>query len=526
MKWKNFGLKGKMIALISLLILLVFLIFTIYLFRYLSDMVEEQTGQKALSLAHTVANIPEIQDAFELSNPASTIQKIITPIQEASGAEFIVVGNRDGIRYSHPNPDFIGKKMVGGDNKRAILNGESYQSKKEGTLGLSIRGKVPIKKDGEIIGVVSVGFLNGNIQEIIQDKSKPLFVALVLAILLGMAGAVLITNYIKRILFHMEPEQISQLYYQNKAILQSTHEGMIAVDHLGHITAVNKNAREIIGTDAEESEFIGREIRALLPVPQQITGLIRDQELILGETIILLNGVSLQGEQPGAVYTFRKKTELAGVVKELSRIKQYAHAQRAFTHEFSNKMHIILGLLQNNETQKAMSFIRKENHSQMTRLNFLTKRIADPLLQALLQGKYNQANEWGIEMTIHEESRMMISFSLERQNAILTALGNIIENALEAVRGQKNGVREVSIYFTDIGNDCVFEVQDSGTGIKDKLLEKIFDQGFTMKEGDYRGVGLAISKKMINDVDGEILVESGENSGTSFIIILPKKGEE
>lgn len=147
-------------------------------------------------------------------------------------------------------------------------------------------------------------------------------------------------------------------------------------------------------------------------------------------------------------------------------------------------------------------------------------------MQALLQGKYNQANEWGIEMTIHEESRMMISFSLERQNAILTALGNIIENALEAVRGQKNGVREVSIYFTDIGNDCVFEVQDSGTGIEDKLLEKIFDQGFTMKEGDYRGVGLAISKKMINDVDGEILVESGENSGTSFIIILPKKGEE
>ncbi|MBX4383171.1 hypothetical protein K4G98_21725, partial [Mycobacterium tuberculosis] len=80
MKWKNFDLRGKILVLISLLILLVFLIFTIYLFRYLSDMVEEQTGQKALSLAHTVANIPEIQDAFELSNPASTIQKIVTPI--------------------------------------------------------------------------------------------------------------------------------------------------------------------------------------------------------------------------------------------------------------------------------------------------------------------------------------------------------------------------------------------------------------------------------------------------------------
>lgn len=524
MKRITFGLRGKMIGLISLLIFLVFLIFAVYLVRYISDMVEEQTGQKALSLAHAVANMPEVKDAFKLDNPASSIQKIITPIQQSSGAEFIVVGNKEGIRYSHPDPDFIGKEMVGGDNKRAIQNGESYQSKKEGTLGLSIRGKVPIKEGGEVIGVVSVGFLNGNMQDVIQDKSKPLFIALLLAILLGVVGAVLITNYIKKILLQMEPEQISQLYYQNKAILQSTHEGMIAVDHMGRITAVNKNGREIIGTDADEEEFIGCEIRALLPVPSQISGQVRDQELILGDTIILLNGVSLQGEQPGAVYTFRKKTELEGVVKELSRIKQYANAQRAFTHEFSNKMHIILGLLQNNENEKAMAFIRKEDDSQMRRLNFLTKRIADPLLQALLQGKYNQANEWGVQMTVHEESRMMISFSIEQQNAILTALGNIIENALEAVKEQK-GLREISIYFTDIGNDCVFEIQDSGAGIEETILEKIFNQGFTMKEGAYRGIGLAISKKMINDVNGEILVESGENSGTSFIIILPKNGE-
>lgn len=525
MKRITFGLKGKMIGLISLLIFLVFLIFAVYLVRYISDMVEEQTGQKALSLAHAVANMPEVKDAFKLDDPASSIQKIITPIQQASGAEFIVVGNKEGIRYSHPDPDFIGKEMVGGDNRRAIQDGESYQSKKRGTLGLSIRGKVPIKENGVVIGVVSVGFLNTNIQDIIDDKSTPLIIALILAILLGIIGAVLITNYIKRILLHMEPEQISQLYYQNKAILQSTHEGMIAVDPSGNMTAVNRKAREIIGTDADESAFLGKSIRILLPVPLQVEQVILDQELILGDTIILLNGVALQGDQAGAVYTFRKKTELEGVVKELSRIKQYANAQRAFTHEFSNKMHIILGLLQNNENDKAMRFIRKEDDSQISRLNFLTNRITDPLLQALLQGKYNQANEWGIRMTIHEESRMMTSFSLEQQNAILTALGNIVENALEAVKGQ-NGVREVTIYFTDIGNDCVFEIQDSGIGIEEALLEKIFTQGFTSKEGDYRGIGLALSKKMINDIGGEILVESGEVLGTSFIIIMPKNGEE
>ena len=74
-------------------------------------------------------------------------------------ADFIVVGNKEGIRYAHPRKDKIGEAMVGGDNKGVLLEGKSYVSKATGSLGPSLRGKVPIRnQENAIIGVVSVGF--------------------------------------------------------------------------------------------------------------------------------------------------------------------------------------------------------------------------------------------------------------------------------------------------------------------------------------------------------------------------------
>src|SRR5690625_2430826 len=138
----KFNLKIKMIILISLLIIGIFIIIGLFLRSFLSTKMEDQIGKRALSVAHSVANMPELREAFYLEIPASVIQEMVTPIQQDTGAEFIVVGNKEGIRYSHPEPDHLGKKMVGGDNERALARGESYVSKRTGSLGLSIRGKV------------------------------------------------------------------------------------------------------------------------------------------------------------------------------------------------------------------------------------------------------------------------------------------------------------------------------------------------------------------------------------------------
>ncbi|EJW15167.1 putative sensor histidine kinase [Paenibacillus alvei DSM 29] len=161
---------------------------------------------------------------------------------------------------------------------------------------------------------------------------------------------------------------------------------------------------------------------------------------------------------------------------------------------------------------------------QQARLTFLAEKVADPLLQALFQGKFNQANELNISMVIHPDSRLEGSFADEKQDALLTALGNIIENALEAVRQQEEGQRKVAIFFTDIGEDCIFEIEDSGIGVAEADIPRIFQQGFSTKQGSHRGMGLALSKLMLNAVGGEILLEAGEGElgGACFMIMIPK----
>lgn len=528
------NLRLKMILLISLLIIGICSIFGVFLEHFIGKMAEDQTGKRALSLAHSIANIPEIQSAFRSNSPSVVIQPIVKSIQRKSGAEFIVVGDKQEIRQSHPNESIIGAKMVGSDNERALLHGESYVSKVEGTLGLSIRGKVPIFDEGKIVGIVSVGFLNNDVHRIVSEDSKSLWLTLCLIVLFGITGAVFIASYIKKLLHNMEPEEISHLYLQKEAILQSTHEGIIAVaNDDGVISAMNKAAKDILFTDTKQRQmnYAGASIHEIVPsLHSEAQGKHRshlvNREMVLGEDIVLVNQTPIVREDAvtGSVYTFRKKTELETVTEELSRIRQYANAQRAQTHEYSNKLHIILGLVQNRRLKEAIDFIKKESNMQQARLTFLTEKVTDPLLQALFQGKFNQANELNISMVIHPDSRLEGSFADEKQDALLTALGNIIENALEAVRLKEEGQRKVAIFFTDIGEDCIFEIEDSGSGVAETDIPRIFEQGFSTKQGSHRGVGLALSKLMLNGVGGEILLEAGEGElgGACFIIMIPK----
>ncbi|WP_332633388.1 sensor histidine kinase [Halalkalibacter flavus] len=525
------NLKLKMTFLIVILIIGMFSIVGLFLQYFLSDTLETQLGERALSVAESVAQIPELKDAFGLDNPSAVIQPLVSPIREATGAEFIVVGNRNEIRYAHPNPDQIGNKMVGEDNDRALIHGESYVSKAVGSLGQSIRGKVPvISREGEIIGVVSVGFLNEDVQSIVKNYSQELWYVLLAIVGVGMIGAVLIANYIKKLLFGLEPEEISHLLLQKETILQSTHEGIIAVNKDGTITMMNAAAKRLISSNRKETDqLIGRPILEVLPNSKLHEVLERgesqyNKELLLGNHIVLVNRVPIYYDNMliGAVSTFRNKTEIEKLTKELTRVKQYADALRAQTHEFSNKMYTILGLIQLEKSEEAVDFIRRESNIQQKWIRFLVEKVPDPLVNAILLGKLNQANEQRVRLTIDPESRLTYRLSDKKREALVTVLGNLIENAIDAVKNNSEPKRDVSIFFTDIGEEIVFEIEDAGKGVPSDFALDIFKQGFSTKEGSHRGIGLALTKQVLTEIDGDIFLEEGELGGACFVVIIPK----
>lgn len=513
-----YSLRMKMILLISLLLICILCVLGIFFNQMLVKANENQVAKRALNVASSVAEMDEVIAALENNDPEGKIQRIVSPIQQATNAEYIVVGDKESIRFSHPLQERIGEKMVGGDNERALRNGESYITKQTGTLGPALRGKVPIvNKEGEIIGVVSVGFLNENVDAIISEEKSTIWIAIIFVFILGILGAIGISFYIKRLLFDMEPEEISELLLQKEAILQSTKEGIIAFNQYGELTMLNKAAKDMLSNDGK----VDQSIYSHLFQNKKET----DKEMLLGETIVLANRTPIEenGSFAGVVATFRRKTDIEHLTKELMQMKQYANTLRSQAHEFSNKLYTILGLLQLDKIEQAEAFIKQESELQNHWLTFLADRVADPVIHGLLQGKYSQANEVGITLKIQEDSKLTDVVKGQKQTALLTGLGNIIENAIESIKLSQVEKREISVYFTDWGEEIYFEVEDSGPGIPPDAADQLFAQGFSTKGGDERGTGLALTRKVLREVGGEIMFEKSELGGALFILVIPKK---
>jgi len=97
---------------------------------------------------------------------------------------------------------------------------------------------------------------------------------------------------------------------------------------------------------------------------------------------------------------------------------------------------------------------------------------------------------------------------------------NLIVNAAEAMEG--NGQLTLTTFFNAKDETVEIDIKDTGSGIREKDMEKIFDPFFTTKEvGHGTGLGLAISYGIVKSHRGSLSVKSTEGKGTIFTIVLP-----
>jgi sensor histidine kinase regulating citrate/malate metabolism len=523
------SLKAQMICLVFLLVFSLTLIAGGLYTAMISEVLEDQIGKRALQVSRTVAQMPMVKHQIVKPRPEGKLQAFAEQIREEVGAEFIVIGNRDGIRFSHPKPDRLGKKMVGGDNAPALERGESYVSRAVGTLGPSIRGKVPIfDESGGIVGVVSVGYLQENVRVIILDHQLKVGVLVGVLVVFGILGAVSISNRFKRAIFDLEPEQIARLLTERETIIDSIREGVVAIDRHANVTVVNRQAIVILGKDSE-SQIIGQPIKDVLPgakLSRILSGgeQRHDQELEVNGTIMLINTVPMieQDTIIGAVASFRRRDELDILAKQFSQVKEYSEMLRAQTHEYSNKLHTIAGLIQIDHDKEALELISQETAGYQGLIAFLAKAVPFPVLAAFILGKYNHAQELRIEFEIDPDSQLKDVPSELSREKLVTILGNLLDNAFDAaLQGEHQA--KVKLSMTDVSNDLVFEVEDSGAGVPAEKSEQIFERGFTTKQND-RGHGLYLARKALRDLGGQITLSDSDLGGALFSVFIPKQG--
>ena len=110
------SLQIRIILMVAFLVAAALVVHAIYMNNRMAEMISHQIGLRGLGVAMTVANMPEVQAAMALENPSEILQPLTQQIQSAVGSEYVVIGNEDGVRLSHPRPERIGLPMVGGDN--------------------------------------------------------------------------------------------------------------------------------------------------------------------------------------------------------------------------------------------------------------------------------------------------------------------------------------------------------------------------------------------------------------------------
>ncbi len=521
--WKTITLLVCTVVIFSLLVT------DILISHNVERTTEDSQAEKAKTIAHIVANDSIVIDGLTGKADTSAIQTYTNRILKNTGVQFIVVMDMNGIRKSHPNPQKIGHHFIGGDEGPA-LKGKEHVSLAEGTLGISMRVFVPVfSETGEQLGAVAVGISADNVKERVKESRHIIYIGVGVGVLVGIIGAILLARHIKKSLFGLEPHRIAKILEERNTMLQSVKEGIIAVDKEANVTLINNEAKRLFKKSGLEEDFIGKDVELYMPnsrikeVLQTGEVQLNEEQNIYGITIVT-NRVPLyvKGEIVGAIATFRDKTEIRKLAEELTGIRLYAEALRAQSHEFMNKMHVVLGLTHMKQYEELQKYISGMVSEHQYEIGGVMERVKSPVFAGFLLGKLSYAREKNIKLIISEDSYMPEIDDESIIHELITIVGNLIDNALEAVTNCEKKQVELEIQY---GDTLIITVQDTGKGIPEEEIGALFTKGYSTK-GDNRGYGLYLVKESIQRINGEIHMHSLVGKGTTITIEIPKGRDE
>ncbi|HBB1241282.1 TPA: two-component system sensor histidine kinase DcuS, partial [Escherichia coli] len=342
-------LSTTVILMVSAVLFSVLLVVHLIYFSQISDMTRDGLANKALAVARTLADSPEIRQGLQKKPQESGIQAIAEAVRKRNDLLFIVVTDMHSLRYSHPEAQRIGQPFKGDDILKA-LNGEENVAINRGFLAQALRVFTPIYDENhKQIGVVAIGLELSRVTQQINDSRWSIIWSVLFGMLVGLIGTCILVKVLKKILFGLEPYEISTLFEQRQAMLQSIKEGVVAVDDRGEVTLINDAAQELLNyrksQDDEKLSTLSHSWSQVVDVSEVLRDGTprRDEEITIKDRLLLINTVPVRsnGVIIGAISTFRDKTEVRKLMQRLDGLVNYADALRERSHEFMNKLHVI-----------------------------------------------------------------------------------------------------------------------------------------------------------------------------------------
>ncbi len=474
----------------------------------LDDAEQAAVGQ-VTGIAESVAHSPTVIGAVRGSNPSAVLQPYTESVRLATGTDFIVVMAPDRTRFTHTNPRLIGQPFIGSID-RALAGGTVIETS-VGTLGESVRTVVPVVDQGRVIALVSVGIRTRAINQKLLSRTPTVAIPTALALLIAAAGSWLLSRRLRRQTHGLGPQEMTRMYEYHDAVLHSVREGLVVVDRAGRVTLINDEGRRLLGLPADELTLPG-EIHALLESKTAVA----DEPVLAGDRILVANQrvIRSEGQTVGLVLTLRDHTELRALTGELDSVRGLTEALRSQAHEAANRLHTVLTMVELGRTEEAVRLATAELAAAQQLTDQVVGALSEPALAALLLGKSAQAAERGVQLIVDDASRLDSTPMPSRD--LLTVVGNLVDNALEAVAGTAPP-REVTVLVLEADGEILVRVGDSGPGFTD--VDAAFQRGWSSKEKG-RGIGLALVKQVVDRHGGSVDVGASATGGALITVRL------
>ncbi|MDQ6740391.1 MAG: sensor histidine kinase, partial [Actinomycetota bacterium] len=482
---------------------------------------QRQYELRALGIATTVAQMPEVAADLQTGDPGHQIAAIAGKIQAEAQPAYVVVTDRAGVRFSHPNPALIGATL---EEPVAVLDGQTHTGTDSGSLGLSANAKAPVKAaDGSVIGQVSVGILESTENSELAQEIWLIVGYSALVLLISTLGSLLLSRRIKRVTFDLEPADIASLLQEREALLHGIREAMVGFDDDGKVTVINSEARRLLDL---EGNVVGKRLEDVLPAGRLralLTGEIggTDAVALTEDALLMVNrmSVSLAGRSIGSVVTLRDRTEVESLVRDLHSVQGLMQALRAQEHEYANRLHVVDGLLEMGDVEQARSYVSKISSTSNSTGEGLRSRVEPPELAALLLAKMTVAAEQDVQITVTDDSRLFAPTA--DTQSLVTIVGNLLDNAVDALSEQP-APRNITVQLDD-SSGVFISVRDNGPGVPLAEIANVLTDGFTTKParpGMRRGIGLALVSRIVRRTGGTMDVFPGP--GGQFEVWLPE----
>ncbi|WP_307817745.1 sensor histidine kinase [Nocardia acididurans] len=514
----------------------------------------DEYGQRALAIARTVASDPDVraQVARYAETPLTAgpelrreladgeLEAIADDARVRTGALFVVITDDAGIRLAHPDRTRLGER-VSTDPSRALA-GDEVVIQEHGTLGESVRAKVPVLEPDieaadqlRVVGEVSVGISTTAVRSQLRGDLRRAGLLIGGALLAGIAGSVLLARRWHGLTLGLEPAELAELVREQDAVLHGIGEGVVAADSRWRVTVVNDEARRLLGIDPAP----GRPVDEIGLTPRALeTFRAADGQPVqaaVGERIVVLTArtVLRDGRPLGAVLSVRDRTDVESLTRQLDAVRSMSTVLRAQRHEFANRLHLLSGLLHTGRPDEAAHYLDELLGSGPLGAALPgIDAIRDPYLQAFLSAKAAHAREQGVRLRLGPNT--WVDANLVAPVEVTTVLGNLLDNAIAAAkRGaadsadaeRARGAQGVGV---DAGRDDAatgkivelellqedrtlhIVVLDSGPGVLAGLVDSVFTEGVSTSPAEGvpggRGVGLALSRQVARTLGGDVLL--------------------